>query len=62
MVSTEEFNTATTELRNELQNNVDIISTKQDSLEQEINNIKEDALFDSKGSMSSEEVENDLKD
>ena len=62
LVSTEEFNTTTTELRNEFQNNVDIISTKQDSLEQEINNLKEDALFDSRGSMSSEEVESNLKD
>lgn len=73
LVTEEKFNATTAELKNEfknnLQNNVDVISTKQDSLEQEIlnnqkdiNYIKENALFDSKGSMSAEEVENVLKD
>jgi hypothetical protein len=73
MVSSEEFNTAKTELRNEfrneLQNNVDIIGTKQDSLEQEILNsqrdiddIKENALFDTAGDMDLEDVEEDLRD
>lgn len=69
VVTEEKFNTTTTELRNEIKNNANTISTKQDSLEQEIlnnqkdiNYIKENALFDSKGSMSTEEVENGLKD
>lgn len=69
LVTEERFNATTSALRSELQNNVDIINTKQDSLEQEvlnnkidINNIKENALFDTKGSMSEEEVDKGLKD